>query len=197
MAFVDGTYVSVISFRSEVGEKMRLLTCPIGSSHLDRNKTVNGPLKCFNPSKNWQLGWYKEKSLQIGLGESWRGRLVAFVDFPLADPRNNEFVLLRVNHDLFVQFNRAAKFNVDTSLHPDKVVVVEGGGRPSTPSILKGALGSLEVRSRIGMTIEVCSMSIGDGPLDYAEVSVYPMGSMWTCDLSPSVTRPPLPAPAS
>ena len=150
-------------------------------SSLDSEATVDGPLKCFNPSKNGKLGWYKDNSLEIDVGESWTGRLVAFVDYESADPTNNEFVLLRVGEFLFLQYNRAKGFNAGTSLHPDKVVVVVGEGGLVSFSVLRAGLGSGERYSWKGTTVEVCSLFFGASSLDYADVSVYPSGGVSTC----------------
>ena len=159
--------------------------------------TINGPLKCFNPSKNWLLGWYNDKALEIASGESWTGRLVAFVDYDLANVANNEYVLLRLDDFLFVQFNRAKQFNAGTSLHADQVTLVVGvGGLSSSSSVLRAALGNLETYSYKGTTIEVCSLAIGSGPHDYAQLSVYPTGGTSTCNL-PTMPPPVTPGPTT
>ena len=115
---------------------------------------------------------------------------MAFVDYELADPSNNEFVLLRLNDFLYVQFNRAKLFNAGTSLHHDKVVVVIGeGGLSSSSSVLRAGLGPRESSSWKGMTIEVCSLWFSpsaSSSMDYADVSVYPMGSTSECAFEPS-----------
>ena len=179
--------------------------------------TPNGPLKCFNPSKNWRLGWYNDKSLQIGLDESWSGRLVAFVDYDLANPNNNdEVVLLRLGQFLFIQYNRAKKFNIGTSQHQDEVVAVAGEGALTSSSVLLAGLGESENYSWKGTTIQVCSLKFDpSSSMDYAEVAVYPTGTVFTCNAemtpSPSIrtgstlapsqgatllpTRPPTSAP--
>ena len=136
--------------------RYRFVLTPRCCAPIQSESTVNGPLKCFNPSKNWHLGWYRDKALEIGLGESWTGRLVAFVDYELADPSMNEFVLLRLNDFLFVQYNRAKAFNAGTSLHRDKVVVVIGrGGLSSSSSVLRAGLGRRERSTWKGITIQV------------------------------------------
>ena len=147
--------------------------------------TVDGPLKCFNPSKNWLLGWYNDKAIAIGLGESWQGRLVSFVDYELADPSNNEFVLLRLGTFLFVQYNRAKDFNAGTSLHRDKVVVVVGeGGLTSSTSVLRAGLGPRESSRWKGMAIQVCALGLdASSGVDYADVSVYPTESASACTM--------------
>ena len=159
-------------------------------SNLYSEPTVDGPLKCFNPSKNWRLGWYHDKALEIGLDESWRGRLVAFVDYELAGPSNNEVVLLRLGTFLFVQYNRAKDFNAGTSLHRDKVVVVIGaGGQTSSSSVLRAGLGPRESSSWKGTTIQVCALGFdASSGVDYAEVSVRPTGSASGCTFAPTLS---------
>ena len=160
------------------------------AQHNSSEPMIDGPVKCFNPSKNWRLGWYQDKALQIDLGESWTGRLVAFVDYEAAEPSNNEYVLLQLNGFLFVQYNRAKGFNAGTSLHKDKVVVVIGeGGQTSSSSVLRAGLGNLQRTAWKGVTIEVCSLrTLPLSSVDYAEVSVYPTGSESSsmCALAPS-----------
>ena len=165
--------------------------------------TVDGPLKCFNPSKNWLLGWYNDKSKEIGQGGSWAGRLVAFVDYDLADPSNNEYVVLRVNDGLFVQYNRAKDFNAGTSLHKDKIVAVAGDGElsSSSSSVLLVGLDSYENHTWRGMTIEVCSSLVSPGSsVDFAELAVYPSTSPSLCNVfstpSPSSRTIPTTTPS-
>ena len=170
--------------------------CSLGSE-----ATVDGPLKCFNPSKNWLLGWYEDRALNLGSGESWTGRLAAFVDYDMADRSENEFVLLRVDEFLFIQYNRAKRFNAGTSLHLDKVLVVVGrGGLSMLTSVLVAGLGNGERYSWKGSTtIEVCSLVFNI--TDYAELAVYPTGTPSTCNLAQtpnpaSATSAPTPKPS-
>ena len=161
--------------------------------------TVDGPLKCFNPSKNWLLGWYNDKAIAIGLGESWTGRLVSFVDYELADPSNDEVVLLRLGGFLFVQYNRAKDFNAGTSLHRDKVVAVEGAGGQASPwSVLHADLGPRESSWWKGMVIQVCALEFdASSGVDYAEVSVHPTGSASGCTFAPTLSPSQGTGPAS
>ena len=92
-------------------------------------------------SKNWLLGWYNDKAIAIDRGESWRGRLVAFVDYELAGPNNNEVVLLRLGDFLFVQYNKKV-INTGTSLH--RLAVIGRGGLTSSSSVLHADLGPRE-----------------------------------------------------
>ena len=147
-------------------------------------------MKCFNPSKNWQLGWYNDKALGIGLGESWIGRLVAFVDYDLADPSRNAFVLLRIGEFLFVQYNRAKDFNAGTSRHQDEVVVVVGEGGLTSSSVLRAGLATRERYSWKGTTIQVCSFRFDPSSMDYAEVAVYPTGRSVSTFTFPPTSSP-------
>ena len=109
------------------------------------------------------------------------------MDNEQADPSNNEFVLLRVQDFLYLQYNRAKDFNAGTSQHQDKVVVVIGeGGQSSSSSILHAGLGVREISFWKGMTIQVCSLMVNPSSMDYAEVAVYPTGSLSTCTFAPS-----------
>ena len=129
--------------------------------------------------------------LHVVAGGSWIGRLVAFVDFDSADPISNEFVILRVGELLFVQYNRAKDFNAGTSLHQDEVVVVAGEGGLGSSSVLLAGLGTGEAYSWNGMTIEVCSLGFNPSrSMDYADIAVYPMGTMSTCTLTMPTPRP-------
>ena len=169
---------------------------------------ADGPLKCFNPSKNWRLGWYTDKTRHIGLGGSWHGSLVAFVDYDLADPNNNrDVVLLRLGDFLYLQYNRAKKFNAGTSQHKDKVVAVAGkGGLTSSASVLRAGIGARESYSWKGTTIQVCSLNFNSSStMDYAEVAVYPTGTVSMCTFAPtespsagpSTSSAPSPRPSS
>ena len=142
-------------------------------------QTLNGPLKCFNANKNWILGWYRDKAIEIPVNSSWSGRLVAFADYGQANSASNENVLLRIGDDVFVQYNRAKGFNAGTGQNRDKVVLVSGEATESVSSYVLAGLGENESFSRNGVTFEVCSL-VG-GPTDFADVGIYPTGAPSTC----------------
>ena len=116
----------------------------------------------------------------MSVTSNWSGRLVAFVDYGIADIDRGEYVLLRVD-DVFLQFNRAKGFNNETGAFQDKVVLIEQEGSifPFYSNLLTG-LGANESFSRSGVTFEVCSLNLS-GPPDFADFRIYPTGTPSTC----------------
>jgi hypothetical protein len=80
------------------------------------------PRKCFNGQKNWQLGWYSSKHLTIDpTGAPRLVKVAAFVDFPKA--KEDEAVVVKVGDKLFLQYNRAKSFNIETEEKADMLTV--------------------------------------------------------------------------
>ena len=115
----------------------------------------------------------------MSVTSNWSGRLVAFVDYEIADIDRGEYVLLRVD-DVFLQFNRTKGFNNGTGEYQDKVVLVQQESARFRYSNLLGGLGAKESFSRNGVTFEVCTLNLS-GPPDYAEFRIYPTGTPSTC----------------
>jgi len=68
--------------------------------------SVRWPLMCFNAAKNWQLGWYKDKTIElinISNCGPWKGRLYGYVDYPSVE--EDGYVIIKVN-DIYIQFNK-------------------------------------------------------------------------------------------
>jgi hypothetical protein len=92
------------------------------------------PKMCFNAAKNWQLGWYDDKTVSFSPGSSGWGYEQTFsigslVDYD-PDSRNNLHVLieipqprLRINY--YIGFNAAKGFNSGVMEGGDKVLVFE------------------------------------------------------------------------
>ena len=156
-------------------------------------RITDGPLKCFNANKNWLLGWYEDKELTVAVGNSWSGRLVAFVDYERAQTSRNEYVVIRVG-DMFVQYNRARSFNSGTSERENEVVIVSGDPRTSVETALLSGLQAGGTYSRNGVAFEVCALR--SGPPDYADFRIYRAGNPSTCgDPTPNPTPNPTPSP--
>lgn len=117
---------------------------------------------------------------------------MAFVDYDLADPSNDEVVLLKLQDYLYAQYNRATQFNAGTSEHRDEVLVVVGEGGLTASSVLRAGLGNRESYSSKGMTIEVHTTSVRPPSVDYAEVSVYPTDGLLACNFAPSAKPTPI-----
>ena len=148
------------------------------------NGEVNSPLKCFNAQKNWVLGWYKDKQLEINSGSSWVGKLVSFVDYDQASPSRNEYVLLKTGN-LYIQYNRKEGFNSQTREHWNKVTVVyvENTNKQLIQSEMLAGLDSGLTATVFGVRITVCYRSAG--PPDYAFVSIRPEGQPSNCPRRP------------
>jgi hypothetical protein len=99
-----------------------------------------GPRSCFNARKNWHLGWFDDRSIDLTDSiktSSWGGRLVAFVDYNVTAP--GDVVLIQVGN-LFLQYNRARDFNEGTREYANRVVIVSSPDPGSTRTRLEAAL---------------------------------------------------------
>ncbi len=89
------------------------------------HKDMHWPRKCFNGYKNSQLGWYKDRQLILDSSTSFdKGHLVklaSFVDFDRAD--YDEHVLIVVGNELYLVFNLARDFNIDTEEKRNQVTI--------------------------------------------------------------------------
>ena len=153
---------------------------------------IDGPKSCFNANKNWLLGWYSDKRHEVPKDARWNGRLVPFVEYELADTSRNEFILVRVD-DKFVQFNRAKSFNAGTREDADEVVIVQGDALRNVNSMKLASLSASQIFRHDGVTFEVCA--INTGYPDYAELAVYPVGTLSTCPTIPTPRPTPSPTP--
>ena len=92
------------------------------------HKDYDWPRKCFNGYKNWQLGWYEERQLSLestSFDEGHLLKLASFVDFQRAD--YDEHVLIIVANELYLEFNLARDFNIDTEEKRNQVTITAPG----------------------------------------------------------------------
>jgi hypothetical protein len=113
---------------------------------------------CFNGHKNHVLGWYADKQITVNPAKdgAWYGKLVGFVDYPKADTSRNEYVLI-VLDALFIQFNLAEEFNIQTKKYQNLVTITTAPDDASKSSMLS----ALSANSNVvigNYTIEVCKM---------------------------------------
>jgi hypothetical protein len=165
--------------------------------------SVGAPSMCFNGHKTWLLGWVSDKSASVDIiREAWSGRLYASVDYLHRLPENS-FVLIRV-HDLYLQYNRAQRFNSGTKERANQVTIVSGPGSNEKSSLLGGvALGIPDVAAtkripnfaNTGYTlvIEACEQFFG--PPDYVQLSIYLEHHGNQTSTCVARTRPPTKAP--
>ena len=79
----------------------------------------------MNAEKNWHLGWYNDRAIQIDpLADGPQLiELAAFVDYNKTN--DNQYVLINVGNRYFLQFNRAKGPNFQTEEKRDMVTIVE------------------------------------------------------------------------
>jgi len=75
---------------------------------------IRSPKKCFNGPMSWQLGWYNDRLIQIGIVDhSWRYEFILF-GIPYYDVTNSENKMIIKIDNLFVTFNSQYGMNKDT-----------------------------------------------------------------------------------
>mmetsp|Transcript_32943 Transcript_32943/g.36717 ORF Transcript_32943/g.36717 Transcript_32943/m.36717 type:complete len:675 (+) Transcript_32943:119-2143(+) len=89
----------------------------------------NGPLQCFNPAKNFILGWYEDQVIEVDPFEgTWTGSLVGVTEYGDNDTRNS-YIVVKIKTDgenfLFVGYNRKKGMNSGVELAGDNIVIVE------------------------------------------------------------------------
>ncbi|GAX14880.1 hypothetical protein FisN_29Lh094 [Fistulifera solaris] len=127
------------------------------------------PQKCYNAPNHWHLGWYS-RTLEIdgdALTSPTNVKLAAFVDYDMATDEHYVIIKLR---DYYMQYNRATKFNVDTSEMRDMVTIVESGDHKTN------LVAGLDSQSRywqspIGIVVEVCRFDDSSEP-NYVELNI-------------------------
>lgn len=154
---------------------------------------ISGPQKCFNGNKNWILGWYKDKSIEIDFSTRqannndpmpWSGHIYAFTDY--AEVKEGSAVVIKVG-EYYLQYNRAKSFNIGTEEYPDQVTVVHNPGDSTFPSKLIASLSTVPgsgdrivtiesnwMDTNAFLVIEACQ--VVDGPADAMELSIHLQG---------------------
>lgn len=97
------------------------------------------PLQCYNAQNHWNLNWYVTNDsgfnlrTEINVDDNSSStavliQITAFVDANLIQGSRNdlyeEVVLVKVNHNIYIQYNRAKSYNIGTRLLPDQLVIV-------------------------------------------------------------------------
>ena len=106
---------------------------------------IEVPRKCYNAHDHYELGWFASHAYELDpvqlLGQAepkWMW-VAAFVDYdqiqhlsPPSNHTNNDpmiqdffYVVIKIG-DLYVQYNRATKFNVETEEFPNTLTVIRG-----------------------------------------------------------------------
>ena len=145
---------------------------------------INGagyPRKAFNGHKHWNSGWFQDRASDVHPFPSdgiIQKRIVSFVEYSNPTLLSDDLVLLKCGN-LFIQYNRAKGYNIDTS-ERDRVTISEG----LVDGALSKRVASLSAGERYqypnfdssgrDLVVQVCGMTKEvPGVIDFADVRVY------------------------
>jgi hypothetical protein len=85
--------------------------------------SANGPLKCFNAIKSWQLGWYSDRAVQVSSSSPTKVDLAGVVNYGLTT--SDHAVLVNVDSGkYYMLYNQASLANSETGDAVNKVAIV-------------------------------------------------------------------------
>ena len=97
------------------------------------------PAMCFNPAKNWQLGWFEGQQIALDPNTDLGTEPTSFILNGVVDYEENmpgKYIVIRINN-FYIGFNRAADFNIGVQEAPNQVTIIEKMGEPSTSTVSK------------------------------------------------------------
>jgi hypothetical protein len=138
-------------------------------------KSTNWPRKCFNAYNQWQLQWYESRARYLDPSSDGPAmlKLAAFTDFDVAAP--TDYVVVSIQDEYFLNYNRAKKFNIDTEEKRNMVTVTEpaDAGTNCLVGLMAGQRYEIKTSDGSNLFIEVCEMVLGSGSSpDIAIVSI-------------------------
>ena len=171
---------------------------------------VGGPACCFNGHKNWLLGWYKDKAIEINLDEKpWGGNLYAFTDYDTVP--DGGVVVIKVGQ-VHMQWNRAEGFNSGTREHQNQVTIAYAP-ESEAPSTLTGGISNPRLPGSDGVSekflhwqrdyghhlvMEVCeTVYAPPGQADYVRMSIYITGYQTSTCNANLLSNPPSSSPTA
>jgi hypothetical protein len=135
-----------------------------------------------NGYKHWISGWFRDRSLVIN-DHPWRSppiekRLVSFVHYSSDALSDDDVVLIRIGN-LYLQYNRAKLYNVDTDL-PDTVTITYAASEEDASDRLAALSDGERWAYRNwddghSLVVQVCSMEQFESAsqFDFAIVRIY------------------------
>lgn len=93
-------------------------------------QNVREPQRCFSAYNHWKAGWYEDRALDMEL--RWGGSMVniaAFVDYDRNEIDENMYILVKVGETIYLQVNKADKYNIGTGMMQNRLLVFEKDGR--------------------------------------------------------------------
>lgn len=168
LSFNDQWCVSHSATMHEFGHSLGLLHSGKGSDDYGDEsgymgygvKSSTGPSKCFNGIKNWQLGWFSDRSVEVSSSSPTKVNLASFVD---ADSTTSEHtVLVKVDGKYYIQYNRAKGMNSETGAAANMVTIVTA---VTSGSRLVGQIDTSNSRftGDNDLVVEVCSKNSNSG----------------------------------
>eukprot|EP00543_Licmophora_paradoxa_P005864 CAMPEP_0202451146 /NCGR_PEP_ID=MMETSP1360-20130828/9642_1 /ASSEMBLY_ACC=CAM_ASM_000848 /TAXON_ID=515479 /ORGANISM="Licmophora paradoxa, Strain CCMP2313" /LENGTH=827 /DNA_ID=CAMNT_0049069645 /DNA_START=188 /DNA_END=2671 /DNA_ORIENTATION=+ len=152
------------------------------------------PSMCFNGAKNWQIGWFDDRNLDLTdvdlTSEAKVINIAAFVDYYLTN--EGTYVGVKIGN-IFLQYNRAKGPNFQTREKRNRLTVtLTTEDESELLAGLNPSSGSYTTSD--GVKIHVCSKVQGtDDSPDYMVVSI---GYMTTLCPTTSPTDSPIPSPS-
>jgi len=171
----------------------------------------DSPQMCFNGAKSWQLGWYKDKAIEIDPDGGSRSVYLSFFGDYDKVPRNSQddVVLIKIGY-YHIIYNLKEGINSETMEFANKVTVTYNKSQRDL-SRSDAALGPGDkfntLENSKNVVIEFCKTTSTNG-VDQAMLSIYPNGGTSTCSnfsgglvspgdrqIGPSPTKQPTPVP--
>ena len=138
---------------------------------------VGFPASCFNANKHFFLGWYNDRTILLNMKDSWRGPVFAFVDYDKTS--SEQAVIVKVGNHIYLQYNRAREFNVQTRKRPNEVVIVYNENSSYDSNLLGGvSVGNFSTFRFVNyegtgydLVIQACKQEYG--PPDFVLLSIW------------------------
>lgn len=156
------------------------------------------PQKCFNGYHSWKFGWYADRHQVVSPDVNGQLiKLAAFVDYDKTSV--DEKVIINISDRLFLLFNVAKGFNVDTEKKKNLVTVTEptAKGTDSIAGLGSGQLFKVSNFNNSGKSlyIQACNTMRGQSGADIMVISLGLNKSVCGTSL-PAPPSPPAPKPA-
>jgi len=195
MAFAYiGAYLSVFNGRNALwlSHQVHEIGHNLGLQHSSHNGEAYGdqsgvmgygytehdfPQMCFNAAKSWQLGWYREKALDIDISNGPQGiYLDAFVDYEKVP--QGEYVLLKIDTK-FAIYNKKKGINIETQEFQDRVTI----SQMTSTENLSEVVAALNPNDQTSFTVNgqnvhikhcgTATENIGGGTVDKVKLMIY------------------------
>lgn len=178
------TYATSLSaYLHELGHNLGLRHAGGRAGHADEYGDSSGymghsvstawtPRKCYNAAQHWQLGWYGDTAQRLSLSDGTattatafplKVTVVAFVDHDKISGGGGgtvTAVLVQLDADTYLQFNRAKDYNAGTELARDQIAIVRDLGDITAFQGGYAAGGVYTTASGSGVVVRVCAIHI-------------------------------------